>query len=229
MLYRYPASLCAASRISVQQTSGQRVQADLILADFGCARALKRTAEGAWGSLPDDDGGTLAFTPPEAIEEHLQGPHTDVWSAGCVGFSLLFLRPPFCKQGDSDGMVRLRILRGVPLYQLEGGGGAAGADRQAGRHQDGEGHAEPHAASPQGKAAAAAEPGLDEHCAACDGDHSSKRRPAAQSLSVEARTFFDHVLCRDYAARCTAAQALRQRWLEVQSQESSVEQPWAPF
>ena len=214
----------------MQQTSGQHVQADLILADFGCARALKRTAEGAWGSLPDDDGGTLAFTPPEAIEDHLQGPHTDVWSAGCVGFSLLFLRPPFCKQGDTDDMVRLRILRGAPLYHLEGGGGAAGADRQTDRRQDGKGHAEPHAASPHGRPSAAAEPESDEHRAACGGDHSSKRRPAAQSLSVEARTFFDHVLCRDYAVRCTAAQALRQRWLEVQSQEStSVEQPWAPF
>ena len=69
------------------------MQADLILADFGCARALKRTAHGAWGSLPDDDGGTLAFTPPEAFEERVQGAHTDVWSAGCAGFSLLFLRP----------------------------------------------------------------------------------------------------------------------------------------
>ena len=48
------------------------MQADLILADFGCARALKRTAHGAWGSLPDDDGGTLAFTPPEAFEERVQ-------------------------------------------------------------------------------------------------------------------------------------------------------------
>ena len=207
----------------MQQTSGQHVQADLILADFGCARALKRTAEGAWGSLPDDDGGTLAFTPPEAIEDHLQGPHTDVWSAGCVGFSLLFLRPPFCKQGDADDMVRLRILRGVPLYpnQLEGGSGAAGGG--------GAGGAEPHAASPHGKPDAAAGPELDKHSTACGGDHFSQRRPAAQSLSAEARTFFDHVLCRDYAARCTAAQALRQRWLEVQGHESSVEQPWAPF
>ena len=201
-------------------TSREPVQADLILADFGCARALKRTAHGAWGSLPDDDGGTLAFTPPEAFEERVQGAHTDVWSAGCVGFSLLFLRPPFCKQGDTDDMVRLRILRGVPLYpplyHREGGGGAAGA--------------EPHAAGPHGKPAAAAKPELDGARAACgDGAPSSKRRPAAQSLSVEARAFFDHVLCRDYAARCTAAQAVRLRWLEVQGQQPSVEQPWAPF
>ena len=209
------------------------MQADLVLADFGCARALKRTAEGAWRSLPDDDGGTLAFTPPEAIEEHLQGPHTDVWSAGCVGFALLFLRPPFCKQGDSDDMVRLRILRGAPLY-ADGGGGGGGGGGVAG--------AQPHAASPHAKPDAA-KPELEEQSAACSSDHSSngaayteweaasprKRRPAAQSLSAEARTFFDHVLCRDYAVRCTAAQALRQRWLEAQSQEPSVEQPWAPF
>jgi serine/threonine protein kinase len=192
-----------------RQPSGEHVQADLVLADFGCARALTRTAQGAWGSLPDDDGGTLAFTPPEAFEERVQGPHTDVWSAGCVGFSLLFLRPPFCKQGDTDDMVRLRILRGVPLYHREGGGGAAGA--------------EPHAAGPHGK------PELDGARAACGDRPSSKRRPAAQSLSAEARAFFDHVLCRDYAARCTAAQAVRLRWLEVHGQEPSVEQPWAPF
>ena len=84
LLFRHPASLSAAARITVSEPSGRTVPADLLLADFGCARALKRTAEGAWRSLPDDNGGTLAFTPPEAIEERLQGPHTDVWSAGCV-------------------------------------------------------------------------------------------------------------------------------------------------
>ena len=30
-------------------------------------------------------------------------------------------------------------------------------------------------------------------------------------MSVEARAFFDHVLCRDHAARCTAEQALGER------------------
>ena len=118
-------------------------------------------------------------------------------------------------------MVRLRILRGVPLYAA-GGSDAAGG----------------------GGGAAGAEPESDGHRAACGGGHCSSngatyserdstcrrvRHPAAQSVSAEARAFFDQVLCRDYVVRCTAAQALRQQWLEVQSQEPSVEQPWAPF
>ena len=75
-------------------------------------------ADGAWAPLPNDGGGTLYFTPPETLEEELQGAASDVWAAGCVVFSLLRLRLPFVSQAgsDSDEMVRLRILRAEPLF-----------------------------------------------------------------------------------------------------------------
>ena len=90
------------------------VPAELLLADFGCARELSRTeshpadggsqavlqsARGGWRALRSDGGGTLYFTAPEILEEEVQATSADVWAAGCVAFSLLHRRPPFVYEG----------------------------------------------------------------------------------------------------------------------------------
>ena len=114
--------------------------AELFLGDYGCARELRRAdggsesgggaggshgggdeaplpaARGGWCALRNDGGGTLYFTPPEILEEELQATSADVWAAGCVLFSLLHRRPPFVREGESEEMARLRILRAEPLY-----------------------------------------------------------------------------------------------------------------
>ena len=140
LLYRTPPS--HGSRACFVTPAGEL--AELFLADYGCARELRRAdggdeggsesgggaggrrgggdeaplpaARGGWCALRNDGGGTLYFTPPEILEEELQATSADVWAAGCVLFSVLHRRPPFVREGESEEMARLRILRAEPLY-----------------------------------------------------------------------------------------------------------------
>ena len=115
LLYRQPP---AASAPAVFVVDG--APAELLVADWGCARRLEAAPGGgsSWAPLRNDGGGTLYFTPPCTLEEELQGAPSDIWAAGCVFFALLRLRLPFVSQaGDTDEMVRLRILRAEPLFE----------------------------------------------------------------------------------------------------------------
>jgi serine/threonine protein kinase len=139
----------AIPRDSATRFDAHGVPADVLLADFGCARLLKRappsssssssigssglcssgmlpSCRGGWQALINDGGGTLFFTPPEALEEGLQATSADVWAVGCVAFSLLHRRVPFAYEHESDDMVRLRILRAEPLYEPPPSAKAAG-------------------------------------------------------------------------------------------------------
>ena len=94
------------TRFQLHRPGRGTVTADVLLGDFGCARELSRaptssaaaaTAEAArsgWLALRYDESGTLYFTPPEALDEHVLSTSGDVWAAGCVAFSLLHRRPP---------------------------------------------------------------------------------------------------------------------------------------
>ncbi|KAL1511792.1 hypothetical protein AB1Y20_005078 [Prymnesium parvum] len=102
--------------------------AEVFLGDFGSAREMEstvtadaaegRVARGGWPPLRYDGGGSLHFTPPETFEEDVSSPASDVWATGCVIFMLLYSRHPFFIEGDRDEMVKLRILRATPLYQV---------------------------------------------------------------------------------------------------------------
>ena len=123
------------ARHSPTRFDAHGVAAEVLLADFGCARQLTKAdgadkgskaergrllpaARSGWRALVSDGGGTLYFTAPEILEESYQATSADVWAAGCVAFSLLHRRPPFVVDGESDEMCRLRILRGTPLWEL---------------------------------------------------------------------------------------------------------------
>lgn len=97
--------------------------AQLFLADFGCARKVASPT----AMLKSDGGGTLHYSPPEELEEQLQGAAADVWAVGCCAYCALFHRAPFSVSSDSEEMVRLRILRAKPAYD----GGAASAAARA--------------------------------------------------------------------------------------------------
>lgn len=215
VLYRASARVPrdAPTRFALQRPGQGTVTADVLLGDFGCARELSRAptssaaaataeaARGGWLALRYDHAGTLYFTPPEALDEHILATSGDVWAAGCVTFSLLHRRPPFAFDGESDEMVRLRILRAEPLY------GAPPPARQQQTQQGvrtggsggGGGGSTIFPMAAAAAAEGAARPGMD-------------GMPLAP-LSDGARSFLSAALMREWRHRPSAEELLRDPWL----------------
>ena len=172
------------------------IAAEVLLADFGCARELTRAdergksstsgsgrtlpaARSGWRALVSDGGGTLYFTAPEIVEESLQATSADVWAAGCVAFSLLHRRPPFVVDGESDEMCRLRILRATPLWELPAA-------------------------------------------------HSSSTSGVLAPLSAAAKHFLQRLFTREWQARPSAEEALKDGWLVKEKDAAAAAAPSEP-
>ena len=92
---------------------GASGESRLKIIDFGLA------STGRWDGV-DDPGlaaGAPAFEAPEKILGHFrdQGPWTDLYSLGCIAYSLASGRPPF--QGDHDRLVRCQLIVPMPALQ----------------------------------------------------------------------------------------------------------------